>query len=70
MASAATISIAATAKVIHMPTVTAEGAAAEISLASDAKASTAPSTDAPVMSPRLRERDICGQELDGASTDV
>src|SRR5262249_9032928 len=55
-ASATTISIAATANVNRMPTATDSGCAAAISTAADPRANTAPMTDAPVMSPRLRDR--------------
>ena len=54
--SATTISSAATAKVIRMPAATASGRAVVMSLVADASANTAPMTDAPVMSPRLRDR--------------
>ena len=54
MASAVTISITATANVIHMPVVTAWGGAVAMSVVDDATANTAPMTDAPVMSLGLR----------------
>ena len=56
MVGAKTIGIAATAKVICIPVATASGRAVVMSLDADASANTAPITDAPVMSPRLRER--------------
>ena len=53
-------SIAATAKVVRMPAATAAGWAVATSTVADedatANANTAPITDAPVMSPRLRDR--------------
>ena len=56
MASATTISIAATANVIRIPAATAFGRAVVMSIVADASANTAPITDAPAMSPRLRDR--------------
>src|SRR3979411_1733867 len=56
MVSATTISIAPTAKVIRIPVAPASGRAVVMSMDADASANTAPITDAPVMSPRLRER--------------
>ena len=47
---------AATANVIRMPVATASGRAVVMSVVADASANTAPITDAPVMSPRLRDR--------------
>jgi hypothetical protein len=56
MASATTIGMAATADVIRIPAATATGRAVVMSLVADASLNTAPITDAPVMSPRLRDR--------------
>lgn len=50
------ISAAATAKVILMPDVTASAPAVAISGAADARVNIAPMTEAPVISPRLRDR--------------
>ncbi len=44
------------AKLIRMPVATASGGAVAMSFAADPKAKTAPMTDAPVMSPRLRDK--------------
>jgi hypothetical protein len=55
-ASATPISAAATANVIRIPVATAPDVAVVMSIVPDASANTAPITDAPVMSPRLRER--------------
>jgi len=54
--SATTIRPAATAKVILIPAAIAAGRAVVMSLAPDASANTAPMTEAPVMSPRLRDK--------------
>lgn len=56
MASAATISKAASAKVIRMPVATAPGAAVPMSVVADAAANSAPMADAPVTRPRFRDR--------------
>jgi len=56
MAMAARINRAATANVVRMPAATASGRAAVISVLADAVANTAPIRDAPVISPRLRDR--------------
>jgi hypothetical protein len=56
MASATTIRIAATANVIRIPVATASGRAVVMSIVADASANTAPIMDAPVTSPRLRDR--------------
>ncbi len=56
MASATRARSAATAKVIRMPDATAWGGAVAISVVAEASANTAPMTDAPDMSPRLRDR--------------
>src|SRR4030081_2640609 len=56
MASAPTIRIAATANVMLIPVATASGRAVVMSIVAEAAANTAPRTDAPVMSPRLRDR--------------
>ena len=56
MASAAAIRIIATAKVIRIPAATASGRAVVMSVVADANTNTAPKADAPVMSPRFRER--------------
>ena len=56
MAIAALISIAATANVTRMPLATASAGAAVMSVVDDAAPNTAPIADAPVISPRLRDR--------------
>ena len=56
MASAPAISRAATANVIRMAVATASGRAVVTSIVAEASANTAPMTEAPVMSPRLRDR--------------
>ena len=56
MARATTIRTAADANVTRMPVAPASGCAVVMSLAADASANTALMTDAPVMSPRLRDR--------------
>jgi hypothetical protein len=56
MASAPMITSAATANVVRIPVATDAGGAVVRSLAADATANTAPMTDVPVMSPRLRDR--------------
>ena len=58
MASATTIRISAIANVVRMPVVTASGRAVVMSIVADASANTAPITDAPVMSPKLREKPL------------
>jgi hypothetical protein len=54
--AAATISIAATAKVIRMPAATTPGPAVTTLPASVAAANTEPMTEAPVTRPRFRDR--------------
>jgi hypothetical protein len=56
MASGTTIRIAATANVICIPVATVSGRAVVMLIVVDANANTAPMTNAPVMSPRLRDR--------------
>ncbi|MCY1557683.1 hypothetical protein D9M68_945530 [compost metagenome] len=56
MASAAAISSSATTKVIRIPLETAKGCAVAMSLVAAANTNTAPIADAPVISPRLRDR--------------
>ena len=56
IASATRIRNAATANVICRPVATASGPAVVMSLVADARVNTAPITEAPVMSPRLRDR--------------
>ena len=55
MASATMISIAATANVIRMPVATAWGCAVATLTVDEPSVNTAPITEAPVMSPRLRD---------------
>ncbi|MCY1465870.1 hypothetical protein D9M71_840720 [compost metagenome] len=50
------INTAATAKVARMPVATAWGCAGLSAVAVDPSANTAPMADAPVISPRLRDR--------------
>jgi len=54
--SATTIRTAATAKVLRMPMATAIGGAVARSFVDDASVKTAPMNEAPVISPRLRDR--------------
>jgi hypothetical protein len=54
--SATTISAAANANVVRIPMATASGGAIVMFAAPEASANTAPIADAPVMSPRLRDR--------------
>lgn len=56
MVRATTARAAATANVIRMPVATASEGAVAMSLDADPNAKTAPITDAPVMSPRLRDK--------------
>ena len=53
---AISIRIAAVTNVIRMPVATDSGLAVVMSVVADAIANTAPITDAPVISPRLRDR--------------
>ena len=56
MPSATTIKPTATAKVNRIPVATASGRAVVMSVVDDAMVNTAPMTDTPVISPRLRDR--------------
>jgi hypothetical protein len=56
MARAARIRTAATANVIPIPAATASGRAVVMLFVADASANTAPIKEAPVISPRLRDR--------------
>ena len=56
MASAATIRTAATANVSRIPAATASGRAVEMLVVAEPRANTVPITDAPVISPRLRDK--------------
>ena len=56
VARATAIRIAATANVAAMPAATAAGWAVVMSVVAEAKANTAPMAEAPVTSPRLRDR--------------
>src|SRR3990167_5027441 len=56
MACAAATSTRATTKVLRIPLATACGCAVAMSLVAEANANTAPIADAPVISPRLRDR--------------
>jgi hypothetical protein len=56
MASAARIRVAATRKVMRIAVAIESGGAVLMSLVPAASENTAPMTDAPVISPRLRER--------------
>ena len=56
MISATTTRTAATANVIRIPVATASEGAVAMSLDADPNAKTAPIADAPVMSPRLRDK--------------